>query len=97
MVYQAWRLAGFCATLIWCCMQVGLSDCRDFYWLSPCDDFSGVSGLTFRSVLECLLMPALVHSIHLYCFRIDALLLSSNVEIITLSRLVRVKTCVCCY
>lgn len=66
MVYQGWRLAGFCTTRMWCCMQAGLSDCRELYWLSSGDGLSVFFGLTFRAVLEYLLMPALLCPTHLY-------------------------------
>ncbi len=97
MVYQGWRQAGFCTTRMWYCMQAGLSDCRDLYRLSSGDGFSGFffwldNSSCFGIASDAsLVMPAL------YCLRlfgIDVLLLSSIVEIITLSRLEREMLCV---
>ncbi len=95
MVYQGWRLAGSCTTLV---SHAGysLSAYRDLYWLFSGDGHFSRSSLTSRSVLELVLRSALLWPTHLYfwtLFRIDALLFSSKVKMITLLRLERVKTC----
>ena len=60
MVYQVWNLAGLRTTLVWCCMQAGLSDCTDLHWLSSGDGLFVLSGYTIRAVLEFLRMPPLL-------------------------------------
>lgn len=73
---------------------------HSFQMLSSSDRLFVFPGYTIRAVSDFLSMPALLCEIHLNClrlFRIDALRLSRNGEIITLSRLEKEDLCVCCY